>query len=143
MKKEIATKWTAKLRDPEIQQGHSVLCNVRKDGAGNITKNYCCLGVLCEVAIENGLDITVEDRFDAYDRGERTYNEQDSYLPESVQEWAGMHSNSGESRRDSDGNLQRITVGGIDGYGNLAEANDDSATFPEIADWIDEHYEEL
>ena len=46
MKRDVAKKWVAKLRSGEYEQGKGYL---NDDG------KMCCLGVLCEVAIEDGL----------------------------------------------------------------------------------------
>jgi len=59
-----------------------------KKGRGKLAKNgkHCCLGVLCELAIEQGVDVhrTVdEDRLVRFDGGA-------SVLPASVRNWAGL-----------------------------------------------------
>lgn len=47
MKKEIADKWIAALESGEYKQGQNVL---RSDDGF-----YCCLGVLCELAVKEGV----------------------------------------------------------------------------------------
>lgn len=46
LRSKIMSEWIAALRSGEYAQGEGVL------RSGNL---YCCLGVLCEVAIKNGI----------------------------------------------------------------------------------------
>jgi len=43
---QLMVDWVAKLREPDLAQGDGALCRVDADG----NKEYCCLGVLEEVA---------------------------------------------------------------------------------------------
>jgi hypothetical protein len=47
MKPEIKTRWIAKLLSGEFQQGRGTL--------RSSDNKFCCLGVLCELAVENGI----------------------------------------------------------------------------------------
>ena len=49
MKPEIAQRWVEALRSGEYKQGLSVLRRI--DESGNGQDSYCCLGVLCEIAV--------------------------------------------------------------------------------------------
>lgn len=80
MKTEIADIWTTALRSGEFKQGSDFLFNSESG-------SYCCLGVLCELAVKAGVVKKNEDG--SYDEG------QDQVLPDSVMDWAGMQCDSG------------------------------------------------
>lgn len=50
MRPEIAKRWVEALRSGKFKQGKHRLANETPDG-----RNYCCLGVLCEIAVEDGV----------------------------------------------------------------------------------------
>jgi hypothetical protein len=111
MRKEIADEWVAAL--PHYQQGKKQLCT------GEL---YCCLGVLCELAIKHG--VTKKHGMTQYGKG---LVWRDNYLPSEVQEWAGMNS--------SDGTLM--------GEKALADLNDEGMPFEEIAKVIEKNWMRL
>ena len=49
---------------------------------------HCCLGVLCEIAIENGVVLDTYETVPGFD-------DERAYLPFRVQEWAGMRDRYG------------------------------------------------
>ena len=108
--------WVEALRSGKYAQGKDYLC---------LDNRLCCLGVLCEVAKESGLPVTVFEK-----DGERSYDQESLYLPDSVQAWVGLTSKQGLIK-------SRPTVGG------LANANDSGWQFAEIADLIEQHADEL
>ena len=116
MKKEIADKWVAALRSGEYEQTQAVLANRER------TK-HCCLGVLCELAIEDGVEMEVDAAL-----GSTYFDGWASTLPVSVMHWAGVVTNVGEFN---------------DGSEHLASANDVGATFDILADTIERRWEEL
>lgn len=118
MKKEVADKWVAALRSGKYKQSTGVLRH-----AGG----FCCLGVLCEVAIEEGIPLVVEKR--GYGYNAITYNDSSHLLPRAVLSWAEM-------RWDDGTFLGRVRK-------SLVQMNDHGATFEEIANIIETHYEEL
>lgn len=70
MKPELKKLWVEALRSGEYKQTQDQLCH--KDGNDY---SYCCLGVLCEVAVKAGLPITInfdEEEPKAYDFKETT-----------------------------------------------------------------------
>lgn len=81
MNEDVKELWTEALRSGDYEQGKGSLTNI--DGTG--TKYFCCLGVLCAVAVANGLDLLVYE-----DEDRVTYNGASAYLPEAVMEWAGL-----------------------------------------------------
>lgn len=78
--------WVAKLRSGEYEQGRGYLATI--DG------KFCCLGVLCEVAINSGLNIEKKDVGGVYSYGNER-GEDDVALPASVYEWAGFNLTQG------------------------------------------------
>ena len=72
----------AHLRSGEIPRGRSRL--------GTPDGKRCGLGVLCDMAVEDGIIAPPEA---LADNGRYSYD--DTVLPESVVSWAGMQSNSG------------------------------------------------
>lgn len=50
---------------------------------------YCCLGVACEVARQNGVEIAVTDRSEDYSTN-RMYDNRLDILPQAVREWYGF-----------------------------------------------------
>ena len=127
MKKEIADKWVAALRSGEYKQTTGKLANVERT-------EHCCLGVLCEMAIKDGVDVEVSVRLDEGDDGnDRFYTEFDKetgHPPKSVQRWAGMASASG-----------RLYQPVYDEDTSLASLNDRGWSFEQIADVIEKHWE--
>ena len=122
MKPEIAKPWADKLRG-DLKQTESCL----SDG-----ESFCCLGVLCELAIEMGVPITKYKRNEyAGDEtityltgGQKSY----LYLPETVKEWAGLKSSEGRTS---------------DGRDCLAEMNDRGCSFKTIANFIESNVDKL
>lgn len=70
------------LRSGKYRQGKYSL--VRYDAKAK-KKKYCCLGVACEVARLGGLELSVRS-----EEGLVSYDNHDSTLPESVQDWYGF-----------------------------------------------------
>jgi hypothetical protein len=80
MNPDIKAKWVAALRSGEYKQGTGSLRNSQNE--------YCCLGVLCEVAVEEGLipPATLLGEGDYYG-----YNEHISFLPSSLSKGFNLH----------------------------------------------------
>lgn len=120
MKKEIMEKWVAALRSGEYKQGKYSLHSEGK---------FCCLGVLCEVALRDGVPVGV--------RGgglNIVYDGAVAVLPKRVQDWADMASDSGTMESSpQDGFRPTLTL-----------LNDDEGkSFVEIAAIIERNYKEL
>lgn len=123
MNSEIKAQWIARLRDPQARQTREVLEQV--DENGNVV-GQCCLGVLCELAAEAGV---VERRFRYGNRRNIVIYYANPFdcngitLPKAVAGWAEL------SDRNPYGPEDR----------SLVDLNDSGATFPEIADVIEEY----
>ena len=109
----VKAAWLEALRSGDYKQGRERLHRINEDGSSG----YCCMGVLCELAIQNGLPMDrVETEDDDIDPV-YSYDGYDSYPPNSVWQWA---------------NLDRPA------QFTLARLNDDEVfNFSEIADWIE------
>ena len=91
MKPEIARLWAEALESGEYKQGRTLLHNAK-------TNEYCCLGVLCELAIQAGVPVVkapANGNRTAYS-GIMSYDGRSGYLPESVSDWAGLPTEVGD-----------------------------------------------
>ena len=112
MNPELKGRWTTRLRSGDYQQGKSAL---RKRGEDS--DSFCCLGVLCEIAVEDGQVHRPEQP--EVVGWHYNYNGEGGLLPVELEAWSGI----GECERQE-----------------LMYMNDTGGkTFPEIADWIEEN----
>lgn len=73
MKKDIAELWATTLESGRFEQGRQQL---------NRENKLCCLGVLCELAIENGVNVEKKEFGEEY-----RYNERNLFPPDEVNDW--------------------------------------------------------
>lgn len=125
MNPEIKARWVAALRSGKYQQGRRVLRN---------GDSYCCLGVLCELALEDGIvTATIDEhtsvtRYHDVDRSHNEFSdEHDSthLLSLGVRDWANL----GLNPSVSSGGGRTHTLSGF---------NDEGTSFADIADMIEE-----
>ena len=110
MNPDLKARWTTKLRSGEYLQGKGALRQRAEE-----RDLFCCLGVLCEIAVDEG----------AVHRSEKpgaigwhySYDEEGGVLPIGLEEWSGI---SFDDRQD---------------LMNMNDAH--GKTFSEIADWVD------
>ena len=78
MNEDVKALWLTALRSGEYQQTTGTLQN---------SEGFCCLGVLCDLAVKQGVEVSVTkaEYTSAY-----IYGGCMSTLPRSVREWAGM-----------------------------------------------------
>lgn len=123
MNQAVMKKWTERLRSGDYAQGQSAL---RQQWVSSGTEMFCCLGVLCEIAVEEG--VIPPSTMNGV--GTHTYglgsDVSSVYLPLAVQKWSGI------STRD----------GVYNGSYSLVTANDSGVDFDEIADIIERHFGE-
>jgi hypothetical protein len=113
-----ARLWVAALRSGRFPQGM---------GALETDLGLCCLGVLCRIAMENGLELKREVLLVSDDGFKYvvTYNCKTSVLPDTVRDWAGLTNRQGHYETDTD-------------HTSLTRDNDEKGlTFVEIADIIE------
>lgn len=107
---KIIEQWAAALESGKYQQARNTLQRVepyehaRTDpgfDADNSTVGFCCLGVLCELAVAAGV-VTKEDWGDtSLSNGKSVrYGGSESFLPVGVVEWAGLDSHNPSVRAD-------------------------------------------
>jgi hypothetical protein len=98
---EIKTRWLEALRSGHYRQGKHKL---RKPGhratpfASRRDPEFCCLGVLCELAVEAGVverklanvGTDVDKVYWYHDPGSPTVDRSSSTLPLVVRDWAGL-----------------------------------------------------
>lgn len=123
MDREIKQRWINALRSGEYEQGFGQL----NDG-----ERYCCLGVLCDIAVKDGVvrssPVGALGKFIGYyvptsDSG--PWIDQD-VLPEAVRDWAGLVEKN-----------PRVTIGEDDTV--ISEVNDVyQLNFNQIAEIIEE-----
>lgn len=122
MKQDIKERWVARLRSGQDEQGKGEL---RSDD-----DKKCCLGVLCEIAVEDGIIAPPVLQYGAYVYDGHYH----SFLPPKVQKWAGL----------DDGNPVVRYAEDHDGRAPLGSLNDSDGDYiPEfdflkIADLIEE-----
>lgn len=128
MNAEIKAQWVAALRSGEYQQA---------EGALNKGGKFCCLGVLCDLAVKSGLPVEVSQS--EIFKGELEYDTETAWLPDSVREWAGLDRNGPElpSETYSNGSSGKVALTQLND-GSHALLNDvPRHTFEQIADLIE------
>ena len=116
--------WLDALRSGEFEQAQGAL----RIGRYNGEDKFCCLGVGCEVAVRNGLDVLVYLNHFA---NEYTYDDAITSPSLTVWDWFGVDVDYTDSRRDIDELVDKcITMNDREGK-----------TFAEIADWIENNVE--
>lgn len=86
MNPDIKAKWVAALRSGEYKQGYGALHCGSDDP--KVDGGFCCLGVLCEVAVKEGV---IDAGFQAYSWSNFQYGSREGgILPESVCRWADV-----------------------------------------------------
>lgn len=142
MKLSIAEKWVKALRSGKYKQGKQSLKTKSERGV----VRHCCLGVLCELynkEHKRKLKVKIATKWEDQIEGKPrikvfTIGGNSTCLPHTVTSWAGMDCDTGQIIR-GDG----FSINGCDKYFNLAEINDEVATFKQIANFIEERYEDL
>ena len=139
MNPEIKADWLTALRSGEYKQGKGFLKN--EDGE---TARYCCLGVLCELAVKAGVIEESEKDEDEFVHSFSSsppngggLSHSSSYLPRGVAEWAGIHYQGkishGPVETDGWSGAARVRV-------DLADLNDYKLDFAGIADVIEKEF---
>lgn len=120
MKQDVKKKWVKALRSGEYRQTTSVLRNEWNE--------FCCLGVLCDLAVEDGQDVDFVG-IDSDGCWEGHYNNQTELPDTVVMSWAELNGFKIEVTNSS---------GLIHEQYNLYDLNDSGEfTFDQIADLIE------
>ena len=119
-----AKKWVAALRCGKYQQTTGYLA---RKALEEEAYSYCCLGVACEVYINEGNMIAVYERIQENQNAYKQYGGSVGDLPREVADWLGLQATSGEWAN-----------------GDLAFCNDTKGLrFTQIADIIEQEPEGL
>lgn len=147
MNPEIKAKWVTALTDGSYTQGEGYLrIDAPDEATGENLTTFCCLGVLCDLAIKDGLDIKVErDRVDNGETFHTLYDENDAFLPKSVRDWAGMTGADSSGTfcmwMDNDSRVRFIDKSGNENEDNtLIGLNDAGVDFAGIAKVIEDKF---
>ena len=127
MKEYIKDIFVTALISGEYKQGDGLLRDV--------FDNYCCLGVLSEIAVKEG--IIPKPVFQDMKNSELSrylYDGKAIELSDKVKEWAGMRTCYGDISN---------THGIINMDGSLISMNDDGRSFVEIAAAIEENWQNI
>lgn len=138
---ENARAWVEALRSGQYAQTRGAL--QRLEVWDDLPAGYCCLGVACDMYQQTVGDLSISQEHEVREMGwnpaeglYKTFNEAGSSLPRAVLEWLGLDTTVGKytlpAADDGDAEL-----------GSLATANDNGATFAEIADIIESEPEGL
>jgi hypothetical protein len=79
MDQDIKKRWVDALRSGEYKQARNYL------SAGD---GYCCLGVLCEIAVQDGVVFKDDDTYFSKENPHNDYSAEE--LPDAVRTWAGL-----------------------------------------------------
>ncbi len=121
MNPEVKAKWLTALRSGEYEQTtgtlHRIVGRAESHWSPESRPGWCCYGVLCDVAVKEGLKVIRKT-----DEDTEYFDGVIDYLPPSVMEWAGLPGNDLEVQGRS-----------------LAHRNDNGVLFLEIANLIEEY----
>lgn len=120
--------WTQALRSDRFKQGRTALKS--RKAMSPEDWEHCCLGVLCEIAIEAGVEVDV-----AQGKWQTSFGGEHAYLPDAVREWAGLEDRS-PSVREGGSRVELVSL-------NDGTATNPPHSFVEIADLIHEMPEEV
>lgn len=128
MDQRVKTLWVTALRSGEYEQGRHTL---RKGD------QFCCLGVLCDLAVKEGVIPAPVAGLSVDDRQVWTYGEADTLLPHEVVAWAQLfQSDPVVTWPTSDWGYTKIGLSGVNDY--HGESGDHPGTFEVIAGLIED-----
>lgn len=153
MNAAIKAELVERLRSGKYAQGKEKLAT--KEGDDTL---YCCLGVLCEMAVERGIINRIEQDVECWDcenpdtcvtkvevHYDNTYH---ATLPKKVIDWAGIesvdidHRSADENFDDYEGmgrfEAESYRHNGTVPHATLAGMNDEGVPFTEIAQFIED-----
>jgi hypothetical protein len=121
----VVQEWITALRSGEYKQTQGVLNRVESTAFETPQVGFCCLGVLCDLAVKAG----VIDSGEVHS-GVTYYDNERGTLPLAVQEWAGVDAKGYYYPNDDLGEAT-----------NLVTHNDsDMMDFNGIADIVEEYF---
>lgn len=139
MRGEVLDEVVKRLRSGKYKQGQSALRLKAPEADA-----FCCLGVMCEIAVEEG--VVERGPFDPDDRSYWYGGVEEGnniYLPDKVVDWAGIVSDVEKEMSLGDYWYEQRGSFGEGKFDSLAVMNDDGKTFLEIADWMEANVERV
>jgi hypothetical protein len=127
MNPKVKAMWIEALLSGDYQQGQHYLCQDNNDGS----KSWCCLGVLTDLAMKNGVDIDMERSLS--ESNVYAFDNESETVPATVKSWAGLETASGGYSCPNIDDGDELTC-------SLAEDNDNGLTFEELVDIIREYF---
>ena len=129
MKQKIARIWVDALRSGEYKQ---------VGGRLKTLEGYCCLGVLCDLAVDRGIiPAPILNVNSGLNLSVFTFGKQKLFLPSEVMEWAGVNSSTGDIP------LSDPAVPASFSTANLSKLNDSGVDFKTIAEVIERNVKTL
>lgn len=124
MNQEVKEKWLAALRSGDYVQGTGTMRRIPDDGPDR----FCCLGVLCEVAITEGVAVRREQVVGRY-----AYDGRVGFLPDSVRDWAGLDEDSVRIPSAAVSDIFPLSATDV----NISGVNDRGVPFEDIANLLE------
>lgn len=145
MKADIKARWIEALKSGEYPQTKNALHRLRQIAEDFPPEGFCCLGVLCEIAVQDeviDVDLTSRASVALYD------HEYTGYLPETVVKWSGIDLDMGDdagvrfSYREIEDLLTEseavdVLSKNMEGTLSVADLNDSDVSFATIAKVIE------
>lgn len=121
---EIVTAWVRALRSGEYEQGQGQL--------RDLDDKFCCLGVLCDLAVKAGVDVKVQA-----DKSSYSYDGHGDFPPPAVGDWIGVDVAVPFYEKPETETCDAKGCGCCVETHTLAELNDDGMSFEQIAEVIE------
>ena len=93
MDREIGTRWADALESGRFKKGKATLHRLAGKAADIGNDEFCCLGVLCLLGMEAGIELEAKVREGAHARV--AYDGNAVSLPSRIRDWAGMKNSYG------------------------------------------------
>jgi hypothetical protein len=129
LNKDAIRKWVEALRSGKYQQTTGRLAD---------RNGFCCLGVACEVAIENGLRLRKKESGDSV--GTVEYNDCAGELPDEVADWLGLYTEGDDEEAFHHLTDPPLHTADHPKHSAVSWNDEENATFSQIADLIESAY---
>lgn len=135
MNKQVIQEWVDALRSGEYAQTKGRLQRTEPDRYDSETKpGFCCLGVLCDIAVKHNVIKTVGTYSDGHVKYGTDHLYSDAFPTTTVQDWVGINDFIVTTAIVVDEEMETDRIG-------LTELNDiHGFTFGEIADLIESEF---
>ncbi len=124
-KKTVLSTWLAALRGQGAKKYKQGASRLHIAGAGQKADTFCCLGVLCDLAVQAKVISAPTLKDTDWDGQVYSYNKKAESLPKAVRTWAGITDSLGDFK-NANGDPE-----------SLASLNDGGTSFKNIANIIE------